>query len=148
MEGDSRSIRTVDVPPKTAVTTMPLSLPSSKLDVAMTLWRTLHDNLSPIIGHRGMTALFRRSLYLTHARHPWLAPVCEAAAEQDTDALDRLRSALLLQAEAEADAAHCALLDNFRNLLVTLIGASLTDRLMRPVPDNTSSGPAVQDTSP
>ena len=50
--------------------------------------------------------------------------------------------------EAEAEAAHCALLGNFRDLLTTLIGASLTDRLMRPLLDNTSSGSAVQDTSP
>lgn len=112
----------------------------------MVTWQTLHISLSPIIGQRGMTALFRRSLYLTHDRHSWLTPVCDTAAGQDV--LDSLRSTLLLQAEAEAEAAHCALLGNFQDLLATLIGASLTDRLMRPVLDNTSSGSAVQDTSP
>ncbi|MDP3874006.1 MAG: hypothetical protein Q8Q80_15215 [Methyloversatilis sp.] len=94
-----------------------------------------------------MTALLKRSLYLTRDTHPWLAPVCDAAAGQDV--LVSLRSALLLQAEAEAEAeaAHGALLGNFRDLLSTLIGASLTERLLRPVLDNTSSGSAAQDTS-
>jgi hypothetical protein len=34
---------------------------------------------------------------------------------------------------------------NFQNLLDTLIGASLTERLLRPVWDTPSSGQAVQD---
>lgn len=111
----------------------------------MATWLTLHASLSSIIGQRGMTALFRRSLYRTRDRHPWLAPVCETATGQD--ALDSLRSALLQQAESEAEAAQCALLDNFLDTLATLIGASLTDRLMRAALDNTSSGSAVQGTS-
>ncbi|MCQ9378940.1 hypothetical protein [Methyloversatilis sp. XJ19-49] len=92
-----------------------------------------------------MAALVRRSLYLTRDTHPWLAPVCDAAAGQDV--LVSLRSALLLQAEAEATAAQGALLENFRTLLSTLIGASLTERLLRPALDNNSSGSAAQDTS-
>lgn len=92
-----------------------------------------------------MTALLKRSLYLTRDTHPWLAPVCDAAAGQDV--LVSLRSALLLQSEAEAAVAHVALLENFRALLSTLIGASLTERLLRPVLDNNSSGSAAQDTS-
>lgn len=113
--------------------------------MAVAAWHTLHASLSPIIGQRGMTALLKRSLYLTRDTHPWLAPVCDTAAGHDV--LASLRSALRLQAEAEAAAAHGALLENFRDLLSTLIGASLTEKLLRPVLDNTSSGSAAQDAS-
>lgn len=143
MQSDSRDVGEAGSHQADAATPPPSA--SSTLDAAVAAWQTLHASLSPIIGQRGMAALVRRSLYLTRDAHPWLAPVCETAAGQDV--LAALRSAFLLQAEAEATAAHGALLENFRDLLATLIGASLTDRLLRPILDNTSSGSAAQDTS-
>jgi hypothetical protein len=41
---------------------------------------------------------------------------------------------------------NAALLQNFHELLVSLIGASLTERLLRPVWDIPPSGDAVQET--
>ncbi|WP_439536673.1 hypothetical protein [Methyloversatilis sp.] len=143
MQSDSRDVGEAGSHQADAATPLPSA--ASTLDAAVAAWETLHASLSPIIGQRGVAALVKRSLYLTRDTHPWLAPVCDTAAGQDVVAT--LRSALLLQAEAEAAAAHGALLENFRDLLSTLIGASLTERLLRPVLDNTSSGSAAQDTS-
>jgi len=124
----------------------PSPLPSATVDAAMVTWQTLHTGLAPIIGQRGVAALIRRSLYLTRDAHPWLFPVCDTAAGHDL--LAPLRSALLLQTAPEAASAHSALLGNFRDLLATLIGESLTERLLRPALDHTSSGPAAQDITP
>ena len=45
-----------------------------------------------------------------------------------------------------AVAANMALLQNFQDVLTSLIGLSLTERLLRPVWDKVSSGQAEQDT--
>jgi hypothetical protein len=145
MQSDSRYVREAEPDPADATLPPRAQASSSKLDAALVIWRTLQASLSPIIGHRGVAALLRRSLYLTRDAHPWLIPVSDTAAGQDL--LAPLQSALLLQDEADAMAAHGALLGNFRDLLTTLVGESLTERLLRPVLDNTSSGAAAQDTS-
>jgi hypothetical protein len=59
-----------------------------------------------------------------------------------------LRSALVQQAAAEAAAGGSALFDSFHELLASLIGAALTDRLLRSVWTRTSGDSPAQDTSP
>lgn len=144
MQSDSGDVRTAGSHQADAAN--PTRSSSSQLDATVAAWQTLHASLSPIIGQRGVAALIRRSLYLTRDAHPWLSPVCDTAAGQDL--LAPLSSALLLQTEPEAIAAHGALLGNFRDLLATLIGESLTERLLRPALDHTSSGPTAQDITP
>lgn len=99
--------------------------------------------LSPIIGQPGVDALFKRSIYLTRGAHPCLAIVVEDKAQPD--ALAALQDALAQQAGATAVAANVALLQNFQDLLSSLIGLSLTERLLRPVWDKPSSGETEQD---
>lgn len=143
MQSDSGDVR--DAESHQAQAASPSLSACAKLDATAAAWQTLHASLSPIIGQRGMVALLRRSLYLTRDTHPWLAPVCDTAVGQDL--LTALRSAFLLQTETEVAAAHGALLGNFRDLLSTLIGDSLTEKLLRPLLVNNSSGSAAQDTS-
>ena len=112
-------------------------------DAAASTWHQVDDALSPIIGERGVIALFKRSLHLTLTAHPWLPQ--QAA---DHEAFAALHASLSNQTAADAAAAQGALLHNFRSLLAKLIGASLADRLLQPVPDFPSSGDAAQDTSP
>lgn len=54
-----------------------------------------------------------------------------------------LQVVLSQQDGIEATATNAALLQHFQEVLTTLIGASLTERLLRPVWDITSSGDAV-----
>ena len=111
---------------------------------AVSTWRDLDAALSPIIGQRGVVALCKRSLYLTRADFPWLAAVDEG--ELKPDEFTTLQTALSQQTSANAAAANDALLRTFCDLLSKLIGASLTDRLLRSVWAGSSSDQVTQDT--
>jgi hypothetical protein len=115
-------------------------------DTTVATWLAIEAALSPIIGLRGVAALYKRSLYLTRGDYPWLGTVYEGALGPSEFA--SLQGALGRQPDAEAAAASAALLQTFNNLLTSLIGESLSERLLRSVWDNHSSGPAAQDPSP
>jgi hypothetical protein len=103
--------------------------------------------LSPIISERGVAALYRRSLFLIRQDRPWLDPVY--AMDAVPGDYEALRNALAQQDDAGAlDGAH-ALLRTLHELLASLIGESLTERLLGRILEKTpSSGGAVQDFSP
>ena len=113
----------------------------SLADAAVSLWRDMSDALSPIIGPRGVAALYKRSLYLTRGEYPWLADAHEGVVLQGDYKL--LHKALVQQEGPHAAAANAALLQTFYDLLRSLIGESLTERLLHPLWNNLSSGPAV-----
>lgn len=113
---------------------------------AVAIWRDIDAALVPIIGQAGVTALYKRSLYLARVSHPRLATVYEAVSVSDGYAT--LHSVVSQQATAaDAIAAIGTLLQTFHDLLAHLIGESLTERLLRSVWDPPSSGHAVQDTA-
>lgn len=87
--------------------------------------------LLPIIGPRGVAALYQRSLHLARAAHAWLPPPAEGL--QTTFDLAPLNTALSQQAGASAAAGGASLLQALYELLASLVGASLTERLLRPV---------------
>jgi hypothetical protein len=113
---------------------------------ATATWRHFETVLSPIIGHGGVAALYRRSLVLVSADHPWLPGIHEGAL--DPVEFAELESAIRRQTANDAKVASDALVNSFRKLLSDLIGSSLTERLLRPIPSLTSHGDAVQDTRP
>jgi hypothetical protein len=115
-------------------------------DATVATWLAIEAALSPIIGLRGVAALYKRSLYLARSDFPWLGAVYEGALGQSEFA--SLQGALSRQSDADAGAASIALLQTFNNLLTSLIGESLSDRLLRSVWNNHSSGSAAQDPSP
>ena len=109
------------------------------------LWQEIDQSLHPIIGHRGVAALYNRSLHLTAADYPWLA-----VGHQGTSAAvdpSALKAALEQQAAAEAAAGGLALFQSFHGLLASLVGASLTDRLLRSVWARSAGASPAQDTS-
>ena len=120
--------------------------PVSITSKAISLWRDIDASLAPIIGHRGVAALFGRSLHLTRSDHPWLAASHESAAQQIDFAA--LQSTLSQQTSANVITFNGALLQKFVDLLTNLIGGSLTERLLRPVLDIHATGDAAQETSP
>jgi len=114
-------------------------------DLAVATWRKVHDALWPIIGHAGVAALFKRSLYLARVDHPALIAMVDVEIAPGDFAL--LREVLAQQSSADAAAAvQAGLLKTFLSLLTSLIGAALTERLLSSAIDNPSSGEAVQDT--
>jgi len=104
---------------------------SQVADAAVALWRQIDQALHPIIGHRGVAALFNRSVKNTAARFPWIGQdPHDALAVVDPSVL---KAALLLQTAAEATAGVDSLFQSLRALLTSLVGSSLTDQLLRPV---------------
>ena len=93
------------------------------------LWKEIDRDLRPIIGQHGVAALFERSMQLTLATHPGLALRHDLA----DPALDRAGLASLLAQHAAPQAAQLgdAFVHTFRALLESLIGPSLTERLLR-----------------
>jgi hypothetical protein len=114
-------------------------------DAIVAIWQEIDQALHPIVGRRGVAALYNRSLHLTAAAYPWLAMGHRGlAAEVDPSAL---KGALVQQAAAEAAAGGMALFQTFHGLLAGLIGASLTDRLLRSVWARPAGTSPAQDTS-
>jgi len=104
---------------------------SAIAEATLTTWRQVADRRAPVIGARGVDALFSRSLHVTSKTFPWLA----MAGNNGNGAalLAGLKLRLAGQETAAAAEASDALLVNFTELLATLIGASLTERLLAPV---------------
>ena len=104
---------------------------SQVADSAVALWLQIDQALHPILGHRGVAALFNRSVKLTAASFPWLGQdPQDALAVVDPSVL---KAALLLQTAAEATAGVDSLFQSLHDLLTSLIGNSLTDQLLRSV---------------
>ena len=87
--------------------------------------------LTPIIGPRGVAALFNRSIQLASLTQPLLAGT--QSATPTTMDLALLKAQLAGRDPAEAAAAGAALLHTFQELLGTLIGVSLTEQLLHRV---------------
>lgn len=93
------------------------------------VWRDAERALQPVIGARGVVALFNRSVHVAASAHPWL----ERAGQDPAAPLDleALQSILLAQGAQQALAAGNKLLDQLHRLLEQLIGEGLTERLLR-----------------
>lgn len=102
-------------------------------DTAVTAWEAVDESLSPIIGHKGVAALFRRSAHLNAADYPWLTQLQESLPKAGGLAFQTMRAALAQQAALEVAKANRQLLLTFREQLVRLIGETLTERLLLPV---------------
>lgn len=112
-------------------------------ETMVSAWQDIDAVLSPIIGQRGVAMLYKRTLHITGRAHPWLKDMDEdSQAAMDLAALEAF---FVQQSSAEAAAAGGVLLQTFHGLLSSLIGPSLTERLLRPVWDTFSSGPPAQD---
>ena len=115
-------------------------------DEVVATWQSIQAALGPIIGLASVALLYQRSVQLIAPVHPWLAD----ASEGDRMAMDlaALKSALAQQGSTDAATAGGEMLQTFYELLVSLIGPSLTQRLLLGVWENSFSGPSAQDPSP
>ena len=107
------------------------------------IWHELDAVLNPIIGQRGVSALYQRSLYLASATFPWLTSSPEDL--HTTIDLAHLKTLLLQQRSDDVIAGAGLLLKIFHELLVNLVGPSLTERLLRSVGAHLFSGPPAQE---
>jgi hypothetical protein len=114
-------------------------------DAMVATWYEVDAALAPIIGRKAVAALYKRSLYLTGRTHPWLAGAHDGA--QAAIDLAALKSVVARQSNAEAALGSSELLQTFDQLLSSLIGPSLTERLLRGAWAGASSGPPTPDTT-
>jgi hypothetical protein len=110
------------------------------------IWHEIDAALTPILGQGGVAALYKRTLCLTGTAHPWLASRREDLST-GVD-LEALKAVLSQQSGAAAAAGGNDFLQTFHQVLASLVGPSLTERLLRSVWATPSSGPPAQDTSP
>ena len=108
-------------------------------------WREIDAALRPVIGQRGVAALYRRALYLTAAEHGWLSDV-DAGVPATMD-LDALRTRVASRTSADAVAGSVALLKAFTVLMGSLVGDALTERLLAPVTGRPQGGTPAEETS-
>jgi hypothetical protein len=112
-------------------------------DAVTDIWIEIDRVLHPIVGHRGVAALYHRSLKVSAAGHPWLSPANPGLlAEINRDAL---RAALVGQTPDDARAGALDQLEAFCTLLASLVGASLTARLLAPVWAPSEGEPPAQE---
>jgi hypothetical protein len=104
---------------------------SAVAEATTNAWRQVTVLLTPVIGARGVDVIFRRSLYLTSKSFPWLAFGEEHGGSAVL--LVNLKARMSNRDAEIAIEASCALVATFIELLTTLIGESLTERLVRPV---------------
>jgi hypothetical protein len=103
---------------------------SATARATLAVWDGMATQLEPVIGARGVDALFGRALHLAGKQFPWLA--AEAVRGGSASALDHVQQRLADQGHAQASAAAQALLGGFTELLVTLVGDSLATQLLGP----------------
>ena len=106
---------------------------------ALALWQSIAASLTPILGPQGFAALCKRSLHLAAVHHAWLSALpADPLALMDGEAV---RSAIAQQGDEEAARGAQAFFLAFHDLLATLIGSSLTERLLRMAWPQASRGP-------
>jgi hypothetical protein len=94
-------------------------------------WIDIESALSPVLGKRGVAALYKRSLHLSGPGHGWLSEIEEASTSVID--FDVLQKAFIGQGNAEATSAAIAMLKAFCELLISLVGVALTERLLSPL---------------
>lgn len=105
-------------------------------------WKAVIEALVPIVGRHGVGAMWQRSVYLASRKHPWLV-VNPLEGEALLDPLALLPTLLAQEPSAAAQAAS-ELSASFQEILVSLIGARLSEQLL----GNTWMGPRALPSPP
>lgn len=138
----------MDSHPTTSITqslAAKLGAGASAADIAAAVagsWREIERSLSPVIGAGGVAALCKRAVHLAARDHPSLATHAGQVRNCDVDAL---QATLGAQTPDTAVAAGAAVLIQFNDLLAKLVGADLTERLLRSAWTFLSNGLPNQD---
>jgi hypothetical protein len=117
---------------------------ASSTEIAQTayeVWQLIDASLTPIIGQRGVAALYSRTVHLLRHDRPSLAALDVEATS--VDVLGELQRASERETADVAMEMNAAMLETFRELLTKLIGDSLTERLLRPAWDHLASSAAA-----
>jgi hypothetical protein len=98
--------------------------PRQLAKLARQWWAAIAAELIPLVGRDGFKVLYERSVYLTQARFPWLAP------QQADLSFISLNASLAARGSDDAFRASVELLVVFADLLTGLIGEKLTSSII------------------
>ena len=117
-----------------------IAQPTEKVaDSAIDLWEQLAAQIISIVGEGGFNSLYARSVFLTQSTFPWL-PACSLSSQTHHDhRFAELKASFEAQTSAQADAANSQLLIVFTDILASLIGEDLTNRMLRSAWGNDAS---------
>jgi len=119
--------------------------PEEIADGIVVIWVEINMALHPIIGFRGVAALFNRSLLTTAREFPWLSEGhANILAEVNASAL---KATLLRQPAESAMVGGSALFVAFHELLASLVGSALTHQLLLAAWSEPKGSDAAQDLS-
>lgn len=119
---------------------------SQLADAAVALWRDIDTVLTPVIGTRGLAALQGRSLHLASYEFGWLKELQDHRVRTEIE-YDLPQRIFMAQPMPESQAAASATFLCFHDLLASMVGPSLTARLLDAIWDNPIGGQAAQDVS-
>ncbi|MBY0410922.1 MAG: hypothetical protein K2Q97_12540 [Burkholderiaceae bacterium] len=111
-------------------------------DAAVARWESMVNALTPVLGQRGVAALYRRTLHVAGRTHPCLLQAFEVT---EPIGFAPLHKVLLEQPADRAAMATDASIQTFHDLLNSLIGIPLTQKLLGSLWSPTFSGSPVQD---
>jgi hypothetical protein len=97
-------------------------------DAAIALWEPLANQIIAIVGEAGFDSLYSRSLHLTQSKFPWLMNT--ASSPTVGHRFVNLRMSFEGRVPELADEANRLLLTIFTDTLASLIGESLTKRVL------------------
>lgn len=101
---------------------------SAVAEATISTWHQMADEIEPVIGTGGIDVLFNRSLHLTCTVFPWLT--VPGHHMDSTLLLANIKTRLAAGEAAAAAEAGITLLVTFVEILSSLIGEALTERLL------------------
>lgn len=109
-------------------------------------WNSIVETLNPVLGVRGVESLSRRCVFVAAVQRAWLRELHDPSAA----GIPRLSlvDAFTRQPPAEAAAGGALLIKTLNELLTSLVGASLTERLLQPVWNDFLRGTETQGETP
>lgn len=122
-------METADLPRHLLVQSLMASHAEKFADDAVNMWELLATQLVLIIGDSGFSSIYARSVFMCHASYPWLKG--SALSPYGKHRFAELKSSLQGQRPEEASAANRLLLIRFTDILASLIGELLTERILR-----------------
>lgn len=112
-------------------------------EIAISLCGEIQGALRPVVGDRGVAALFTRAVYLTSLTHDWFG-LAHKSIGTDFE-LDSWKLVIAGRSRQEVFASASDFFKSFQELLDSLIGASLTERLLRPLWASIQIGSSEED---
>ena len=124
-----KKLETADLPRHLLIHSLVASQAEKLADDSVNLWDLLATQLVLTIGEAGFGSIYARSVFICHASYPWLNG--GALSPYGKHRFAELKSSLQGQRPEDASAANRLLLITFTDILASLIGESLTERIVR-----------------